>query len=140
MPRRPPRDPKKVASFAELRSHYSELWRMYEECSRMRSADSSTAKHYRKSADEAKQEAKGLKRSLQTITRKQAQAEKLKSTASWSGCALGINTLLFQTLHYYEQKHAIPDYLLESDFVFAGCAWLLTSLFAAAAHAYYTND
>ena len=40
----------------------------------------------------------------------------------------------------YEDQHKIPEYLPNSDYVFAGSAWLLTSLFAAAAHAYYSYD
>ena len=38
MPPRPPRDPAKVGSFSELRSHYKELWKELDECNRMKGA------------------------------------------------------------------------------------------------------
>ena len=38
MPPRPPRDPAKVGSFSELRSHYKQLWKELDECNRMKGA------------------------------------------------------------------------------------------------------
>ena len=58
MLRKPPRDPKEVGSFAELRQHYSEVWRMLDECKRMKSASDYVSKVRTKEVRGAKEEAK----------------------------------------------------------------------------------
>tara|TARA_R100000234_G_scaffold22930_2_gene12952 strand:+ start:1589 stop:2008 length:420 start_codon:yes stop_codon:yes gene_type:complete len=136
---KPPRDPKEIGSFAELRECYKKLWSLYDDSRQQHAAAEGVLKSRSAQVRGAKAEAKEARAKIETITRHQAQQEKLVSCASWSGCALGINTLLFQTLRYYDDRHAIPEYIVDSDFVFAGSAWLLTSLFAAAANSFY-ND
>ena len=44
MLRQPPRDPKKVASFGELRMYYAQLWAELDDCKRMKSAVDNTLK------------------------------------------------------------------------------------------------
>ena len=123
-----------------MRAHYQTLVQQLDQCRAEKSAAAATLRARTKEARGAKAEVKKAAAQVATITRQQAQNEKLKSCASWSGCALGANTLLFETLRHYDAQHKIPEYLLNSDYVFAGTAWLLTSLFAAAAHAYYSYD
>ena len=138
MLRKPPRDPKEVGSFAELRQHYSEVWRMLDECKRMKSASDYIAKARTKEVRGAKDEAKHLRRDLKTVTRKQAATDQFRGTAGWSGAAIGVVTVTYTGFETYGFPG--PEWLLTHEFVKGGIMWIMTALFAGAAKAYYGAD
>ena len=84
MPRRLPRDPKTIGSFAELRQRYSELYDAYDEKSRQLSATSSTLKSRTHEVRGTKADLKKAKSELVTLTKKEHAKAKEKSSAAYA--------------------------------------------------------
>jgi hypothetical protein len=83
---KPPEDPTGL-SMRDLQKMYRIVFQQLLECKRMKSAESSTATHYRRSANEAKQEAKKAKGAIVTLTKKQKAKEEASKAGYWSGGA-----------------------------------------------------
>jgi len=87
MLRKPPRDPKEVGSFAELRQHYKTLWDLLDECRRMKSAESYAAKRSSQELHGARAEAKKAKAQVVTLTKREHAKSKEKSSAAYASTA-----------------------------------------------------
>ena len=76
---KPPRDPKTVGSFAELRQHYQTLWGELDECKRQKSAAYSTLKSRSQEARGAQADLKKAKGQIVTLTKKEHAKQKRKA-------------------------------------------------------------
>ena len=99
MPRRLPRDPKTIGSFAELRQKYSELYDAYDEKARQLSATSSTLKSRTHEVRGTQADLKKVKSELVTLTKKEHAKSKEKSSAA---SAITAATPLIITYHGVE--------------------------------------
>ena len=84
---RPPRDPHKVGSFSELRSHYKQLWKELDECKQMKGM---TTEVLRTTADKvrgAKDEAKKARGQVIALTKREHAKSKEKSAAAYATTA-----------------------------------------------------
>ena len=98
MPRRLPRDPKTIGSFAELRQRYSELYDAYDEKSRQLSATSSTLKSRTHEVRGTKADLKKAKSELVTLTKKEHAKSKEKSSAAWASTAATTLIISYQVV------------------------------------------
>jgi hypothetical protein len=98
MYRKPPRDPKEVASFAELRAHYKTLWNDLDECRRMKSAESWAAKRSSQELHGARAEAKKAKAQVVTLTKKEHAKSKEKSAAAYASTAATVLIITYQVV------------------------------------------
>ena len=87
MYRKPPRDPKEVASFAELRQHYAEVWRMLDECKRMKVASDSSLRARTKEVRGTRADLKKAKSEVVTLTTREHAKSKEISSAKFSSTA-----------------------------------------------------
>ena len=138
MARTPPRDPKSVASFSELRSHYTELIRQLDDCKRMRSAATSTLRDRSKEVRGVQADLKKAKGEVALITKKAAAAKSLRETSGWSAAAIGATTLGFTAMQTY--GYPGPTWLFEHDIFYGWCCWAMTSIFAWAAKSFYGSE
>jgi len=84
---RPPRDPHKVGSFSELRSHYTQLYKELDECKKMKGM---TTEVLRTTADKvrgAKDEAKKARGQVIALTKREHAKSKEKSAAAYATTA-----------------------------------------------------
>ena len=98
MYRKPPRDPKEVGSVAALRQHYSEVWRMLDECKRMKSASDYVSKVRTKEVRGAKAEAKKAQAQVVTLTKKEHAKSKEKSSAAYASTAATALIITYQVV------------------------------------------
>ena len=98
MPRRLPRDPKTIGSFAELRQKYSELYDAYDEKSRQLSATSSTLKSRTHEIRGTKADLKRAKSELVTLTKKEHAKAKEKSAAAYASTAATTLIITYQVV------------------------------------------
>ena len=98
MLRKPPRDPKEVGSFAELRQHYKTLWDQLDECRRMKSAESYAAKRSSQELHGARAEAKKAKAQVVTLTKKEHAKSKEKSSAAYASTAATALIITYQVV------------------------------------------
>jgi len=98
MPRRLPRDPKTIGSFAELRQKYSELYDAYDEKSRQLSATSSTLKSRTHEVRGTKADLKKAKSELVTLTKKEHAKAKEKSAAAYASTAATTLIITYQVV------------------------------------------
>ena len=98
MPRRLPRDPKTIGSFAELRQKYSELYDAYDEKSRQLSATSSTLKSRTHEVRGTKADLKRAKSELVTLTKKEHAKAKEKSAAAYASTAATTLIIFYQVV------------------------------------------
>ena len=98
MPRRLPRDPKTIGSFAELRQKYSELYDAYDEKSRQLSATSSTLKSRTHEVRGTKADLKRAKSELVTLTKKEHAKAKEKSAAAYASTAATTLIITYQVV------------------------------------------
>lgn len=96
MPPRPPRDPATVGSFAELRSHYTQLWVELDDCRKMKGATNETLRYRTNEARSAKEEAKKAKRQVVTMTKAQHAKSKEKSSAAYASVAATTLIIFYQ--------------------------------------------
>ena len=98
MLRKPPRDPKEVGSFAELRQHYKTLWDQLDECRRMKSAESYAAKRSSQELHGARAEAKKAKAQGVTLTKREHAKSKEKSSAEYASTAATALIITYQVV------------------------------------------
>tara|TARA_R100000656_G_scaffold30007_2_gene26272 strand:+ start:467 stop:865 length:399 start_codon:yes stop_codon:yes gene_type:complete len=120
-------------TYREALDALSELDRDNQQLRRQNRALNELSGERRDQKDAAIKETKAAKSRLSTLTRKQVANEKIKSTAGWSGAAIGLVTLVWQSPFITN----LPPYLAESDFLYGGACWISTSLFAWAAKSFY---
>ena len=138
MPPRPPRDPATVGSFAELRSHYKQLWVELDDCRKMRGATNEALGFRAAEVRGVRAEVKTLRRNQVQMTRKQEATGKLKASGAWSGAAIGCVTLLWTAFEEY--GYPGPKWLFKHEFVYGSVCWATTLLFGWAAKAYHTGE
>ena len=98
MLRKPPRDPKEIGSFAELRQHYKTLWDQLDECRRMKSAESYAAKRSSQELHGARAEAKKAKAQVVTLTKREHAKSKEKSSAAYASTAATTLIITYQVV------------------------------------------
>ena len=136
MPR--PESSKDIATFAECRAEVDKLITEKKELHRNLNAMESITRDRRLEAEELKKEKRQLVRKMDVISRQQAASEKLKSTAGWSGAAIGCVTLTWQAMQHYGSP--LPPFLMESEIFYGAVCWFATTTFAWVARSYYGAD
>tara|TARA_R110000824_G_scaffold102593_1_gene244071 strand:- start:27 stop:437 length:411 start_codon:yes stop_codon:yes gene_type:complete len=96
MPPRPPKDPQTIGSFAELRSHYTTLYEMYDDCRKMKGATNETLRYRTNEVRGAKEEAKKAKRQVITLTKNEHAKSKEKSSAAYASVAATTLIIFYQ--------------------------------------------
>ena len=98
MPRKPPRDPKTVGSFAELREHYRTLWNELDECKRQKSAYGSTLKARTKEVYGTRKDLKKAKGEIITLSKQEHARSKEKSSAAYASTAATTLIIAYQVV------------------------------------------
>ena len=98
MLRKPPRDPKEIGSFAELRQHYKALWDQLDECKRMRVASESPLRARTKEIYGTRKDLKKAKSEVITLTKKEHAKSKEKSAAAYASTAATILIITYQVV------------------------------------------
>ena len=96
MPSRPPKDPATVGSFAELRSHYRQLWVELDDCRKMKGATNESLRFRTNEVRGAKAEAKAAKGQLVTLSKKQKAQDEANKAGYWSGAAAICVTMMYE--------------------------------------------
>ena len=138
MLRKPPRDPKTVGSFAELRQYYTELWNELDECKRQKSAYGSTLKARTKEVRGTRKDLAKAQGEVALISKKAAAAQSFKETSGWSAGAIGSVTLMWAA--FGEYGYPGPRWLFEHEIFYGAVCWLATTIFAWAAKGFYGAD
>ena len=138
MLRDPPRDPKKVASFAELRMYYERLWRELDDCKRMKSAVDATLKSRTKEVRGVQTDLKKAKGEVALISKRAAAAKSFKETSGWSSGAIGSVRLMWAA--FGEYGYPGPKWLFEHEIFYGAVCWVATTIFAWAAKGFYGAD
>ena len=94
--RTPPRDPQRIGSFSELRSHYKALYGLYDDCRAMRTAENATAKFRTEEVRGTKAELKKARSDVVTLTKKEHARSKEKSTAAYATTAATMLIIFYQ--------------------------------------------
>jgi len=84
---RPPRDPAKIGSFSELRSHYKQLWKELDECNRMKGATNAILRDRTGEVRGAKDEARKARGQVIALTKREHAKSKEKSAAAYATTA-----------------------------------------------------
>ena len=135
---KPPRDPKTVGSFSELRQHYQTLWRELDDCKRMKSAVDATLQSRTKEVRGAQTELKKAKGEVALISKRAAAAKSFKETSGWSAGAIGSVTLMWAA--FGEYGYPGPKWLFEHEIFYGAVCWVATTIFAWAAKGFYGAD
>ena len=122
-------------TFDEARDEVDRLLEDLRELKRQFAAMQGVASKRRHQTDDLKREKRVLTRRIDTISKAQAAAEKLKSTAGWSGAAIGCVTLVWQAMEHYGSP--LPPFLMESEIFYGAVCWIATTIFAWVARSYY---
>ena len=138
MLRKPPRDPKKIASFAELRMYYEKLWIQLDDCKRMKSAVDATLQSRTKELRGVQTDLRKAKSEVALITKKAAAQKSFRETSGWSAAAIGSVTLCWAG--FGEYGFPGPKWLFEHDVFYGAVCWAATSIFAWAAKGFYGAD
>ncbi len=138
MLRDPPRDPKKVASFAELRMYYERLWSELDDCKRQKSAIDSTLRSRTKEVRGTQADLRKAKSEVALISKKAAAQKSFRETSGWSAAAIGSVTLCWAG--FGEYGFPGPKWLFEHDVFYGAVCWAATSVFAWAAKSFYGAD
>ena len=138
MLRDPPRDPKKIASFAELRMYYEKLWIQLDDCKRMKSAVDATLQSRTKEVRGVQTDLRKAKSEVALITKKAAAQKSFRETSGWSAAAIGSVTLCWAG--FGEYGFPGPKWLFEHDVFYGAVCWAATSVFAWAAKSFYGAD
>ena len=133
-----PRDPKKVASFAELRMYYERLWSELDDCKRMKSAVDATLKSRTKEVRGVQTDLRKAKSEVALISKKAAAQKSFRETSGWSAAAIGSVTLCWAG--FGEYGFPGPKWLFEHDVFYGAVCWAATSVFAWAAKSFYGAD
>ena len=135
---KPPRDPKTVGSFAELRQHYQTLWRELDDCKRMKSAVDATLQSRTKEVRGAQTDLKKAKGEVALISKRAAAAKSFKETSGWSAGAIGSVTLMWAA--FGEYGYPGPKWRFEHEIFYGAVCWVATTIFAWAAKGFYGAD
>ena len=138
MLRDPPRDPKKIASFAELRMYYEKLWIQLDDCKRMKSAVDATLQSRTKEVRGVQTDLKKAKGEVALISKRAAAAKSFKETSGWSAGAIGSVTLMWAA--FGEYGYPGPKWLFEHEIFYGAVCWVATTIFAWAAKGFYGAD
>ena len=133
MPR--PESSKEIPTFAECRIEVDRLLTEKKELQRNLHAMESITRDRRLESEELKKEKRNLVRKMGVITRKEAANQSMKSTAGWSGAAIGCVTLTWQSMEHYGSP--LPPFLMESEIFYGAVCWVATTTFAWVARSYY---
>ena len=95
---KPPRDPKTVGSFSELRMYYTQLWKELDQAKRMQTASDSVARARSKEVRSAKAEAKKAHAEVVTLTKKEHAKSQEKSSAAYASTAATILIIFYQVM------------------------------------------
>jgi len=136
MPR--PQSSKDIATFAECRAEVDRLIAEKSELRRNLTAMETITRDRRHQAEELRKDKRQLIAKMDVIYRKQAANDKLKSTAGWSGAAIGCVTLLWAGFGNY--GYPGPAWLFEHEIFFGFVCWCATTIFAWVARSYYEAD
>jgi len=96
MPPRPPRDPATVGSFAELRSHYRQLWVELDDCRHSKGMTSEALRYRTVEVRGAKADAKAAKSKLVTLSKHQKAKDEANKAGYWSGAAAITVTIFYE--------------------------------------------
>ena len=84
---RPPRDPNRVGSFNELRSHYRELWKELDECRQMKGITTQVLRTTSNKVRGAEAKAKKANREVVALTKREHAKSKEVSSAKFATTA-----------------------------------------------------
>ena len=93
---RPPRDPHKVGSFSELRSHYKQLYKELDECKQMKGITNEVLRTTAGEMRGAKAEAKKAKGQVIELTKREHAKSKEKSAAAYATTAATTLIITYQ--------------------------------------------
>ena len=136
MPR--PQSSKDIASFAECRVEVDKLLAEKKVLQQDNSNLQIVTRESRAASEELKKEKRQLVRKMDVISRKQAAAEKLKSTSMTSATAISVITLLWAS--FGEYGYPGPAWLFEHEIFYGFVCWSATTIFAWVARSYYEAD
>jgi len=131
----PPEDPVGL-SMRDLQKMYRIVFRMLQECKRMKGATEGVLSKAVRGEREAKKSARILKKEVTMISKKAAAAQSLRETSGWSAAAIGAVTLLWAG--FAEYGYPGPAWLFEHEFFYGAVCWVATSVFAWAAKGFYS--
>ena len=136
MPR--PQSSKDIASFSECRVEVDKLLAEKKVLQQDNSNLQIVTRESRAASEELKKEKRQLVRKMDVISRKQAAAEKLKSTSMTSATAISVITLLWAS--FGEYGYPGPAWLFEHEIFYGFVCWSATTIFAWVARSYYEAD
>ena len=136
MPR--PQSSKDIASFSECRVEVDKLLAEKKVLQQDNSNLQIVTRESRAASEELKKEKRQLVRKMDVISRKQAAAEKLKSTSMTSASAISVVTLLWAS--FGEYGYPGPAWLFEHEIFYGFVCWSATTIFAWVARSYYEAD
>ena len=93
---RPPRDPHKVGSFSELRSHYTQLYKELDECKKMKGMTNEVLRTTADKVRGAKDEAKKARGQVIALTKREHAKSKEKSAAAYATTAATTLIITYQ--------------------------------------------
>jgi len=91
-----PRDPYKIGSFSELRSHYTEAIKQLDECKRMKGATNEVLRTTADKVRGAKDEAKKARGQVIALTKREHAKSKEKSAAAYATTAATTLIITYQ--------------------------------------------
>ena len=94
--RTPPRDPHRIGSFSELRSYYSALYKLYDDCRAMRTAENATLKSRTEEVRGTQAELKKARSDVVTMTKQQKAKDEANKAGYWSGAAAIAVTMMYE--------------------------------------------
>ena len=96
MPRTPPKDPKRIGSFSELRAHYIVLYSQLEDCRKMRGATNEALRHRTGEVRGTQEELKKARRDVVTLTKKEHAQSKERSSAAFASTGATVLIIGYQ--------------------------------------------
>jgi len=93
---RPPRDPHKIGSFSELRSHYKQLYKELDECKQMKGITNEVLRTTAGEVRGARAEAKKAKGQVIELTKREHAKSKEKSAAAYATTAATTLIITYQ--------------------------------------------
>ena len=98
MPPRPPKDPATIGSFAELRSHYRQLWVELDDCRKMRGMTNEALRFRSNEVRGTKAELKKAKGEVVTLTKKEHAQSKERSSAAFASTGATVLIIGYQVV------------------------------------------
>ena len=93
---RPPRDPHKIGSFSELRSHYKQLYKELDECKQMKGITNEVLRTTAGEVRGARAEAKKANGQVIELTKREHAKSKEKSAAAYATTAATTLIITYQ--------------------------------------------